>query len=620
MADATHRLINRLYSTPMRDVVRGRLTGRLDVNRLIDAANLPEPVAALVHQVVKHTRLWRLEKADVAAELIAHFRDGLDSGREAKDLIATFGEPRKTARLIRRAKKRNRPLIWQSTRCFAWAILILLCVYAAAWVWLITGKPNPSVDYLARMNAAAQAVSEDDRAWTIYREAFLRHDFRNLDHHALHVWREPGKRGLVRPNDETWPEAVALLEARRDLLDAFRRGGAKLGLGFPVGFDWNFQGDDRLALFGPDRQEVEPPGPRKNRAMALGDESLIGILLPNLGFMRWMTDYLAVDLHYAAEQGDTDRAMRDIQALLGMSRQSRENPTLINDLVAHSILKKTLEETAYALERHAGLFSDAQWTDLAHTLASFGDYAKPNLEGERMFMLDTFQRIYSDRGQVTYDGLRFIGALTNVMNDWGHAFQGPAEDAILSVGLPAAAVLMADRDEMQAEYERMWGMLVEDCHHPLWKQIRMPLRTDEQIEAWRDSWHDQVRYWPIVALMPALGRASRLTQSTLALRDAVQVAIALELYHRHHGGYPDTLDALVPRYLPGQPIDHSTGQPLLYRIVNDTPTVALRPGYGWRRRQRCDGEIRGQTLATDPHDPDRGWRLGPSPTTLSPWQ
>ena len=105
----------RLCRTPLRDVVRGRLTGRLDVEVLIAAAALPDPLPQLVRDVVRRTRLHRLEKVAVAEELVGHFRDGLNEGRPAGELAREFGAPVPAARLIGRAKRRNRSLAYRAT-------------------------------------------------------------------------------------------------------------------------------------------------------------------------------------------------------------------------------------------------------------------------------------------------------------------------------------------------------------------------------------------------------------------------------------------------------------------------------------------------------------------------
>ena len=45
--------------------------------------------------------------------------------------------------------------------------------------------------------------------------------------------------------------------------------------------------------------------------------------------------------------------------------------------------------------------------------------------------------------------------------------------------------------------------------------------------------------------------------------------LALREYHRQHGDYPDTLDRLVPEYLPRLPLDYGDGETLRYRLTDD---------------------------------------------------
>ena len=59
-------LVRRLATTPIRDLARARVSGRLDVKSLLDKAALPDRLRGIVAEVVRRTRLWRPEKADVA--------------------------------------------------------------------------------------------------------------------------------------------------------------------------------------------------------------------------------------------------------------------------------------------------------------------------------------------------------------------------------------------------------------------------------------------------------------------------------------------------------------------------------------------------------------------------
>ncbi|MFB3137996.1 MAG: hypothetical protein ACE10B_02085, partial [Phycisphaerales bacterium] len=161
-------LLRRLAHTPLRDIVRGRLSGRTDVKRLVAAAELPVPLASIVLEVARRSRLWRLERADVADELIAHFVDGLSAGSSPQALADAFGPARQAARLIRRAKRRNRPLLWKawvrSVQAVGLLIGLLVVIYIVAAIRLFTGTPVMAHDYLADVNAKARAVPQTQRA------------------------------------------------------------------------------------------------------------------------------------------------------------------------------------------------------------------------------------------------------------------------------------------------------------------------------------------------------------------------------------------------------------------------------------------------------------------------
>jgi hypothetical protein len=335
MSQSAPTLWRRLRFTPARDWIRGRISGRLDIACFVERADLPANAQTLILDVVRRTRLWRREKIDVAVELIAHFQDGLDAERSTDDLVATFGNTKQTAKLIRRSKKRNRPMWWKTLRRCAQGVGVLVGLYVLAGIGLMLDHPTPTVDYLAKINAPALAVSVEDQAWPIYREAFIAYEFYDLDIDLLYVEHKKHNGRLVRFDDAEWPNVVTFLETHRGLLDAIRIGGTKAGLGLTVGHEGHWTGDDELALYGPDHEvwQSEPA----NYVEVLTNDLLTSVLLPELSSMRKMARLIDADTRLAAQQDDGQRIVVNIRAMIGLVRQSRENPTLIADLVAQSI-------------------------------------------------------------------------------------------------------------------------------------------------------------------------------------------------------------------------------------------------------------------------------------------
>ncbi len=140
---------------------------------------LPVRTADLIRQVIKKMHYRKEVLSEVMAELTAHFEDELkdcqtDEGiqQKARQLVDDFGDTKLLAILLRRAKKRCRPL-WRTVvaRTFqaVGALILFFIVYA---VWFSTGKPTLSVDYLALLNQMNRPeVRNEDNAWPHYEKA-----------------------------------------------------------------------------------------------------------------------------------------------------------------------------------------------------------------------------------------------------------------------------------------------------------------------------------------------------------------------------------------------------------------------------------------------------------------
>ena len=80
-------------------------------------------------------------------------------------------------------------------------------------------------------------------------------------------------------------------------------------------------------------------------------------------------------------------------------------------------------------------------------------------------------------------------------------------------------------------------------------------------------------------LMPALSQAATVKQNGLAHRDAVLVAIALEIDSRQRGTWASELDDLVPDLLPAVPPDRFNGRPIRYVLVDGAPVIYSVSGW-----------------------------------------
>src|SRR5690606_3927850 len=148
-----------------------------------------------------------------------------------------FGDVRTAARLIRRAKRRNRPLAWQAWRVGRYAVAGLVVLYAAAFVRFAFARPTIKVDFLAQVNGVITQSAEADRAWPIYRKAILALGLGERDPDETprrYIDADPsqnttGSRTLLdaTPADAAWPELIAWLDAHADGLALLRSAAAK---------------------------------------------------------------------------------------------------------------------------------------------------------------------------------------------------------------------------------------------------------------------------------------------------------------------------------------------------------------------------------------------------------
>lgn len=144
-----------------------------------DIERLPACGAEFIVRLGKRIRYRHKVREEVQAELAAHFEDDLkdcltEGQREqkAEKLITDFGDLDTLAILMRRAKKRCRPL-WRTAlaRTFQAACVLILC-FVFYVIWFSTGEPTISVDYVAFLNRMSKPeVRSDDNAWPHYERA-----------------------------------------------------------------------------------------------------------------------------------------------------------------------------------------------------------------------------------------------------------------------------------------------------------------------------------------------------------------------------------------------------------------------------------------------------------------
>lgn len=539
--------------TPMRDVLRGRMTGRLDIEATLAASGLPAGCRGVIGRVVRRTRLWPMEKADVCRELIAHFADGLASCEDEASLVSSFGEERAAAALIRRAKRRQRPMIWHAMRrmvqaACAGAAMASVVYGLLAWRYF-TSEPVIRHDYVTAMNAAARGVPANERAWPVYRDVLgaLRPEDKSARHTTHDLLR-------TQPGWERWPELCALVSERQPEIAALQRASAMPGLGYIAGPVVDEADAKALGLTPPD-------GPQgKHDPIA---DAMVRVLIPHLGGMRRVSAWLAADARVAAEAGDGRRVVRGIAAIVRLAGQVQENRLIISQLVSLAILDLASQETRRCIERAPGAFTDADLRDIAHALAGAPADLALDISVESTMIRDLIQRVYSDDGN---GGGRLTPAWARVYPEVVDVSSVRGVSAMDGAVGPIAMALAPNRREIEALAARVFDRMQVIAREP----IAPDKSTDEAFEKMlRGSSAGAI----LGTIMPAMTQAVRNAHDSAMRLDAAKVAVALEAHRRATGAYPATLDELIPRSLPAPPIDRYDGKRLRYALRDGRPVI-----------------------------------------------
>lgn len=549
-------LWKRLCSSPMRDLVRGRATGRLDLAMHTRRAQLPETLAELVIRVAKRTRLRALEKADVARELSAHFADGLAGGADAESLRERFGDPAEAAKLIRRAKKRNRSRVIRAVkRATLGAFALLLVSYLGVLVWYVagSGEMNTSHDYLAELNAAASSVPDEDRAWPVYRTALL--ELGPIPWDIGTCWM---------PDDECWDDVSAFLAEQQPNIESIRRAAMMPGMGYVAGTEYH---PDDVPLFDPDR---DPDAPPIELDMSLAIPSL-GALIPHTSSLRQAVRLLRFDAIWRHDRGESAIAIEDVDAMLGVAAQLRENETIISQLVAISMMSLAIDTAQTMLDKDPDLFTGEELATLARVfrIERTAPICDISFRAERLMLRDVEQHSFTDDG--AGDGRIRPEMLVYGASD--PTIQFVPRTAAISAPV---SLVMPSRSEFRAQTDAFFAAAHDLNDTPMWERGG-GVFEDLFDEAERSAW-SRLRWSYLLMFVPAFDRVITVGDRAGLQADAMRAVIALHRFRHDHGAWPDRLESLVPVYLGDVPIDRFDGNPLRYRLDESGEPVLYSVG------------------------------------------
>ena len=566
-------------------VLQTPVWGKVGWKQQLAESRLPGHITSVVQSILTACRLSRSEKAAVAEELLAHFRDGMDRGQSSSELVEDFGDPAVAAPLIQSSKRRNRPMWKKSLQFSGYGIAGLAAAYVVVSIWFHMGKPTPSVDYVAQMNQPIVAIPDSEKGWPIYRPMWIKYKFseggqfdipemwfHEIDPEDEHLTSQR----MIRQGDEGWEAARIAFREHADLLDAFRRGAQKPYFGIELQNDPNQYSDEDLEAIFPGRTREDSNDPSagiingQSGTDQLIGESLIMVLLPHVQVMRKAARIFVVDTRLAVDENDSERAVQNIETMLGLARHSAEGPVLICSLVGYAIAGITFNQIEEVLQQDPDFFNEDQLARLQKAVQSADIQGWLHFEGELMAVEDIIQRTYTDDGngdgRLTSQGIKFLMS-PDMLGLYDRPMTGNSRlqqwtETVLG---PASLFVAASRKEVSDRANRLMDRVIEDADRPFWEAKHFDL--DAELE------QGEIKYALLSMMLPASQQVRAAMDRALGHQEGVRGAIALYRYHQKNDKWPKSWNEIPKQMLPTAPIDQLTGKPMRFKIVDDQPLI-----------------------------------------------
>jgi hypothetical protein len=512
--------------------------------------NLPPVAGEYIEAIIRKMRYRRKVRQEVKVELAGHFADALkdcrtDEERQAKaqQLIDEFGDAKLLAILIRRGKKRCRPL-WRTlvARSFQ-AVGILFGLLVCYCVYISFAQPKIRVNYIDEMNRLTRPVADDDlNAAVLYDKA--------IESYVEPSKIKQGAKLLDAIGDKKWiadltDEEVTLLE------------------------QWVSDNSESLELF---RQGSERPHCWWQREAE--DRILLSVLLPELRPIRDLGKLICWRAKLKANQGQIEWAFDDLLTCYRTGRHLVGPRTLIEQLVGMAMRRLAVENAltvlskcrveGQALENYCQRLRELAGDDI------FG----VDFQTEKFLYRDIIQRCYTDDGRgsghMVTGGLKELGGVFD-MNFFSEEAMGRVGSYGARLGM---ALVSADRGRIVEKFEEAYKRHETWARMTPWEQRVGGVDEWEQKEFEETSFLEKVRYSLYYQLMSALRRVGEISHRNRTEVECLMTVMAVLRYHQKTQRYPEKLSELVEAgLLKKLPMDPYSDKPLVYRITDDRFTL-----------------------------------------------
>jgi len=262
-------------------------------------------------------------------------------------------------------------------------------------------------------------------------------------------------------------------------------------------------------------------------------------------------------MQFAAEKGDWDSVIADLRSTKTLARHLIGCPTLIEQLVGIAVTQQANKQLIHLLRSYRPPPSTLQ--RLAQSLPP--DYPIITMDGESLFHMDSIQRLFTDNG--SGDGHMIPSGALEFYQSVQASHQNSPFEPLGSLGV---SMIHSSRRDTVELFEQ-WKQRLDQYHSTTPYQNHI---SAESFQTWfRRTIEENPRNFLFKMIVPAVEWAFWLSYAGQAEHQAAQTIIALLRYKADHRQFPDSLDKLVPQYLPSVPQDPFGPGPLTYKRQAD---------------------------------------------------
>lgn len=513
--------------------------------------SIPENAGNLIKAIIEQMQYRKRVRADVMAEPITHFKDALkecttDEEKEQKagELIEQFGDAKLLGVLLRRAKKRCRPL-WRTViaRGFQTVGVLILCLVVYL-VWFLTGKPNINVDYLSILNQMNRPqITDENNAWLHYEK-------------AIELYVEPNESLERMPVFQDYKEAAYRQfdkltgEEQREIREWVKRNNAA---------------QEELAAGSLKRYCY-----RESRYNDRDEEKFIyNIILWHVNPLSGLVKAGIWQSRIHTEEGKFQQAIKDCLAIIRVGRHWQNNKTFTAEqLFGRAISNLGHNEILNILTTE--VLSAAELKQLQQELLQIypDGYALLNANGYREMFLDVIQHLFTEGGLggghlIPERFMRFDQRMTMK----GYPYELKEH---LIIPYTARSIVHARRNETIAKANEILERQTKLVKiSPYEKCTKTDVASGEILKDLPKH-----KYHLLHIMQPLPSEFSKLAFEGKVLHEATITVLAILRYGAEKGNYPETLeDIMTEGYLSQVPMDPYSSKPLVYKKTEDNFTL-----------------------------------------------